>query len=90
VFVALTLLNAGVEKLPFAKQWASFDSGYVKPVVTFLLAWAFAGVGFQVKASSIRKIGVKTFAGGNAVALIAGGSALLLTKYLWLPFATWR
>ena len=88
VFVMLTLLNAGIERLPFAKEWASFDGSYVKPVVTFLLAWAFAGVGFQGKASAIRSIGVKTFIGGIVVALIAGGSALLLTKYLWLPFAS--
>jgi uncharacterized membrane protein YadS len=53
---------------------------YKYPVVgepnTFLLAWSFAGIGLKVKASSIRKIGLKSFLGGIAVALIAGaGSA---------------
>jgi uncharacterized integral membrane protein (TIGR00698 family) len=84
VFVLFTLVYAGLEALPFGEGWVAFSKSYVKPTVTFLLAWAFAGVGVKVKLSDIRAMGAKAFLGGIAVAITAGGSALLLTKYLWL------
>ncbi len=83
-FVLFTLVHAGLESLPFGEGWVAFTKGYLKPVVTFLLAWAFAGVGLKVRLAAIRAMGLKAFLGGIAVALVAGGSALLLTRYLWL------
>ena len=68
------------------RGWASFNISYIKSAVTFLLAWAFAAVGFKVKVSAIRCIGAKGFLGEMIVAIAAGATALLLTKYLWLPF----
>ena len=86
-FVAFTLVHLGLELLPIGDWWVSFNSSYLKPIVTFLLAWSFAGVGLKVKASAIRSIGLKAFLGGMVVALVAGGMALLLVKYLWMPFS---
>jgi uncharacterized integral membrane protein (TIGR00698 family) len=83
-FVLFTLVHAGLESLPFGGEWVAFSQSYLKPVVTFLLAWAFAAVGLRVRWTAIRAMGLKAFLGGIAVALAAGGSALLLTKYLWM------
>ena len=85
-FVLFTLVSAAMEVSPAAAEWARFNGDYLKPAVTFLLAWAFVGVGFKVRASAIKAIGLKAFLGGMAVAVVAGVSALLLTRYLWLPF----
>lgn len=85
-FVLFTLANAALERLPFANSWASFNDGFLRPAVTFLLAWAFVAVGLKVRISAIRAVGLKAFLGGMTIALAAGGSALLLTKYVWLPF----
>ncbi len=86
-FIALTFVNLAFESLPFKNWWSYFNSTYVSPGVTFLLAWAFAGVGLQVKIASIRKIGMKAFIGGIFIAVTAGASSLLLVKFLWLPFS---
>ncbi len=85
-FVGFTLVYLGLESLPIGHQWTSFSSDYIKPVVTFLLTWSFAAVGLKVKISAIRSIGLKAFFGGIAVALVSGGTALLLIKYVWMPF----
>ncbi|MDO8637658.1 MAG: putative sulfate exporter family transporter [Dehalococcoidia bacterium] len=85
-FVLFTVVNAAVERLPFAREWTSFNDVFLKPAVTFLLVWAFVAVGLKVRISAIRAVGLKAFLGGMTIALAAGGSALLLTKYAWLPF----
>jgi uncharacterized integral membrane protein (TIGR00698 family) len=86
-FVVFTLVHLGLEFLPIRDQWLSFNSGYLKPMVTFLLAWSFAAVGFKVKLSTIRSMGAKATLGGIATSLIAGISALLLAKYFFIPFS---
>ncbi len=85
-FVIFTLVNFGLASLPVKAGWNSFNSTYLSPAITFLLAWAFAGVGLKVKISTIRALGLKAFLGGLAVAVIAGLTSLLLVKYLWIPF----
>jgi hypothetical protein len=45
------------------RGWASFNISYIKSAVTFLLAWAFAAVGFKVKVSAIRCIGAQGLSG---------------------------
>lgn len=84
-FVAFTLVNTGLAALPIGEGWASVNQDLIKPGVTFLLAWAFVGVGFKVRASAVLTIGPKAFLGGVVVALAASLSALLLTRFLWLP-----
>ncbi|MBI2868229.1 MAG: putative sulfate exporter family transporter [Chloroflexi bacterium] len=84
LFVLFTFVHLGIEYLPAGAWWASFNSGYLSPAITFLLAWAFVGVGFKVKIASIAAIGLKAFLGGMAAALVAGGTALLLVKFLWM------
>lgn len=86
-FVLFTLLHTGLEASPMGEGWAEFNANYLKPATTFLLAWAMAGVGFQVRASALRQVGLNAFLGGMAVALTASATALLLTKYLWLALA---
>jgi uncharacterized membrane protein YadS len=86
VFILFTLVHLWLESLPVAERWAFFNGTYLKPGVTFLLAWAFAGVGLKVRFSVIRTIGLKAFIGGMIVALVAAGTGLLLVKYLWMPF----
>ena len=85
VFVAFTLVHLWFEFLPIRDQWLNFNSSYMKPAVTFLLAWSFAAVGFKVKVSTIRHMGPKATLGGIVVALVAGVSALLLAKYFFAP-----
>jgi uncharacterized integral membrane protein (TIGR00698 family) len=85
-FVILSLVNFGLASLPIGGAWASFNSTYLSPAVTFLLAWSFAGVGLKVKISTIRSIGLKAFFGGMAVAVVAGVTSLFLVKFLWMPF----
>lgn len=84
VFVIFSLIHLGLENSPVSKYWATFNSGWLQPAVTFLLTWAFAGVGLNVKIASIKSIGLKAFLGGLGVALFAGITGLLLVKYLWL------
>jgi uncharacterized integral membrane protein (TIGR00698 family) len=84
VFTVFTLVHLWLEFLPIRDQWLNWNSSYLKPAVTFLLAWAFAAVGFKVKVSTIRHIGLKATLGGIVVALVAGVSALLLAKYFFV------
>ncbi|MBI2916875.1 MAG: putative sulfate exporter family transporter [Chloroflexi bacterium] len=81
-FVILTVVHWILQTI--TPDWKALNSDYLKPTITFLLAWAFAGVGLKVKLLSIRQIGLKAFVGGLVVALMGGFSALLITKYLWL------
>jgi uncharacterized integral membrane protein (TIGR00698 family) len=85
-FVIFSLVNFGLASLPIGGSWVSFNGIYLSPAVTFLLAWSFAGVGLKVKISTIRSIGLKAFLGGMAIAVVAGGTSLLLVKLLWMPF----
>ncbi|MDP2743899.1 MAG: putative sulfate exporter family transporter [Dehalococcoidia bacterium] len=86
-FIALTLVNFGLDSLPIRSWWADFNNGYLKSGVTFLLAWSFAAVGLKVRFSAIRTVGFKAIVGGIVVSVVAGGSALLLVKYLWIPLS---
>ena len=86
VFTIFTLVHLGLDSLPVRYWWADFNSSYLKPGVTFLLAWSFAAVGLKVKIASIRSIGLKTFTGGIVVAGVVGVSSLLLVKYFWMFF----
>lgn len=81
-FILLTFVHAGLESL-FGDAWTAFSKDALKPPITFLLTWAFAAVGFKVKFRQLARIGAKAFVGGLSVAALSGGTALLLTKYLW-------
>jgi uncharacterized integral membrane protein (TIGR00698 family) len=85
-FIVFSLVNFGLASLIKGDGWNSFNNTWLSPAITFLLAWAFAGVGLKVKMSTIRSLGMKAFLGGMVVAIIAGITSLLLVKYLWLPF----
>jgi len=87
VFIVFSLVHLGLESLPIRETWLSFNAGYVKPMVTFLLAWSFAAIGFKVKLSAIRSVGLKAFLGGMVVAIAAGVISLLLVKFFWLPLS---
>ncbi|MFC1951753.1 YeiH family protein [Chloroflexota bacterium] len=87
VFTIFTLVHLGLDSLSIRYWWSGFNINYLKPGVTFLLAWSFAAVGLKVKISAIRSIGLKAFIGGMVVAGVVGGSSLLLVKYLWMPFS---
>ena len=82
VFILFTLVHAGLEAL-FGEAWTTFSTDVLKPPITFLLTWAFAAVGFKVKFRQLVSIGAKAFVGGLFMAALSGGTALLLTKYLW-------
>lgn len=84
-FVVFTLIHLALESSPLRVSWAAVNSAFLSPLVTFLLAWSFAAIGLKVKVSAIRAIGLKAFLGGMVVAVVAGGTALLLVKFLWLP-----
>jgi len=84
-FVILSLVHFGLELLPVRDLWLSINSSYLKPVVTFLLAWSFAAIGLKVKVATIRRIGLRAFLGGIVVAVFAGISSLLLVKFFWMP-----
>ena len=86
-FIAFTLIHLGLESSGISNGWAAFNAVFLKPAVTFLLAWSFAGVGLKVKIASIKAIGLKAFLGGLAVALFASISGLLLVKFIWMPVA---
>ena len=81
-FILLTLVHAGLESI-FGEAWTSFSKDVLKPPISFLLTWAFAAVGFKVKFRQLARIGAKAFVGGLFMAALSGGTALLLTKYLW-------
>lgn len=84
VFVAFTFLHAGLE-LAVGEAWVHFAKTYLKPPITFLIAWAFAGVGFKVRFRDVIKMGGRAFACGLIVALVSGLTGLALVKFLWLP-----
>ena len=84
-FILFSLVYFAIESTSIKSSWVAFSSTYIAPTVTFLLAWAFAAIGFKVRLSSIKAIGLKAFLGGITVAALAGVSSLLLVKYLWLP-----
>ena len=81
-FILLAFAHAGLESL-FGEAWTAFSKEALKPPITFFLTWAFAAVGFKVKFRELARIGAKAFVGGLFVAALSGGTALLLTKYLW-------
>lgn len=83
-FVAFTFLRAGVE-LAAGEAWGHFAKTYLKPPITFLMAWVFAGVGFKVRFRDVIKRGSRAFACGLIVALVSGLTGLALVKFLWLP-----
>jgi len=85
VFCLLNTILVNDRNSDFVKSWSNFNSIYISPAITFLLAWAFAGVGLKVKIATIRSLGLKAFLGGMAVAIVAGVTSLLLVKFLWLP-----
>jgi uncharacterized membrane protein YadS len=87
VFIIFTLINLGLENSAISSCWVGFNTNFLKPAVTFLLAWAFAAVGLKVKISSIKAIGLKAFLGGLTVALFASICGLLLVKFVWLQQA---
>jgi len=86
IFIIFTLVHLGLESLPIGDYWLWLNSTYIKPAVTFLLAWSFAAIGFKVKISDIWSIGIKSFLGGMVVSLVAGITALLLAKALYMYF----
>ena len=53
---------------------------HIQPIVVFLLATAFAGVGYKVRYETIAKVGLKEFGLGLIVALITSiiGLALVI------------
>ncbi len=85
-FIIFSLVYFAIESTSLKNSWIALSSNYIAPVVTFLLAWAFAAIGFKVKLSSIRAIGLKAFLGGITIAALAGVSSLLLVKFFWMPF----
>jgi uncharacterized integral membrane protein (TIGR00698 family) len=86
IFICFSLVNYGLNNLPIRNDWASFNSDYLTPAVTILLAWSFAGIGMKVKIATLRSLGLKAFLGGLVVAVLAGITSILLVKYIWLPF----
>lgn len=85
-FIILSFVDAFIESSSVGNRWTILNNIYIKPVITFLLAWAFAGVGFKVKWNDLAKVGLKSFIGGLVAALVVGILALLLTRYVWLNF----
>ena len=86
-FVVATLVNSVLLMAPLSRPlWSSITASFVKPISTFLLATAFAGVGFKVKYQAISIIGMKAFVVGLVVALASGIVAFLLLCFLYVPF----
>jgi uncharacterized integral membrane protein (TIGR00698 family) len=86
-FVVFTVVNFLLASSVFGESWSLFVSVYLSPVITFMLAWAFAGIGLKVKLSTLRAMGPKSFLGGMAVAAFAGVVSLMLVRFLWMPFS---
>lgn len=85
-FVVLTLVNSALLAIPATKVvWGPFIKTYLSPVVTFLLAVAFAGVGAKVRFKSFAKLGFKAFATGFAVAVLTAILALILVIFVYMP-----
>ena len=84
-FVVATLLNSALLSVPITNLlWSSIAASFVKPGSAFLLATAFAGVGFKVKYRAISIIGLKAFVVGLAVALATSIVAFLLVIFLYI------
>jgi len=83
VFIALSFCCAFLDA--YARQitalgfdWVPTKAVLSEVVFKFLLALCFAGVGFKVKFREIAKLGVKPFAVGAFVSILAGVLALIL------------
>jgi uncharacterized integral membrane protein (TIGR00698 family) len=85
-FVVFTLVNSALLAIPATKVvWGPFMKTYLKPVVTFLLAVSFAGVGAKVRFKSFAKLGFKAFATGFVVAVLTAVLALALVIFVYMP-----
>ena len=85
-FVVFTLVNSALLAIPAtALVWGPFMKTYLVPVVTFLLAVSFAGVGAKVQFKSFAKLGFKAFATGFAVAVLTAILALALVVFVYMP-----
>ncbi len=85
-FVAFTLINSALLAIPATQAvWGPFVKSYLVPVVTFLLAVAFAGVGAKVRFASFARLGFKAFATGFAVAVLTACLALILVIFVYMP-----
>ncbi len=85
-FVVFTLINSALLAIPATKVvWGPFMKTYLKPVVTFLLAVSFAGVGAKVRFKSFAKLGFKAFATGFVVAVLTAVLALALVIFVYMP-----
>ncbi len=85
-FVVFTLLNSVLLAIPATKAvWFPFMKHTLKPVVTFLLAVAFAGVGAKVRFKSFARLGFRAFATGFAVAVLTAVLALVLVIFVYMP-----
>lgn len=86
VFVVFTLVNSALLAIPATEGvWGPFMKGYLSPVVKFLLAIAFAGVGAKVRFKSFAKLGFKAFATGFSVAVLTAILALVLVIFVYMP-----
>lgn len=88
-FVLFSLLNSLLLYLPSTKTaWKAFyNTIQYGEVIKVFLAVAFAGVGFKVHYSSIQKLGVKSFLVGMIVSVAVGILALLLVKFIYMPYS---
>ena len=88
-FVLFSLINSLLLYLPATKTtWKEFyTTVHYADVIKVFLAVAFAGVGFKVHYSSIQKIGFKSFLVGMIVSVAVGVLALLLVKYIYMPYS---
>ena len=68
----------------FRDAWTSFAQSFLSPPIKFLLAWAFAGVGFKVRFREISRVGARAFTFGLTIALLSSAIALLLVRFVWL------
>jgi uncharacterized integral membrane protein (TIGR00698 family) len=84
VLIVNTFINTALQTLPqTAAIWGTVALPILKTwIVPFVLAWAFAGVGFKVKLENIRKLGLRSFGLGVIVSLITSVVSLLMTVML--------
>ena len=88
-FVLATLFNSVLLYLPVTNVfWSPIAASLLKPLSIFLLATAFAGIGYKVRYEAIRTIGLKAFAVGLLVALATSVVAFLLVIFLYIPFSS--
>ncbi len=92
VFVASSLLSglldasgAQPNSLNIVKEWATIKTVLSRYMLPFVLGAAFAGVGLKIRVVNMKRIGVKPFLIGSAVAVIASLLALALT-FIISPF----